>query len=148
MQHERTRSKNTARLWRCDGAYLGPLTSSNSTTAPSSVNVFTSSCACAELSTIFVGLPPPASTANLFPVCEWTRPWRLTRCSRHFEVLLTVIFSNALFILGEWFRLLFSCCGVSALALLTTFLLRHLLLTTVKYRRLRSNLSTSTIIGK
>lgn len=55
----------------------------------------TSSCACAELSTIFVGLPPPASTANLFPVCEWTQPWRLTRYWRHLEVLLTVNFSNA-----------------------------------------------------
>lgn len=39
VQRERTLSKNTARLCRCDGAYLGPLTSSNSTVVSSSVNV-------------------------------------------------------------------------------------------------------------
>lgn len=55
----------------------------------------TSSCACAVPTTIFVGLPTPASTANLFPVCEWTQPWRLTRYWRHFEVLLTLIFNKA-----------------------------------------------------
>lgn len=89
--------KNTARRARCDGAYLGPLTSLNSTAVTSSVNALRHHAHAQSCRPNLLVCQHLQVRLTLFPVCEWTQPWRRTRYWRRFEVISTVIFRNASF---------------------------------------------------